>query len=257
MQDISTSFPSMSASLSRIDLNQTLLRELAINNPMGGGQTVVFINGNFIREDDIYSLYSLLTMIASQEISEEAKDVHEYILNSVKPSFVLSNSPNPRFEIIAILDPLSAKTQKLCPQLKLIYEMFEIKMHVVLNPYERSTLPLKNFYNYVAGQTLTFENGKLNGPQASFSKLPESRLLTLNLVTPDSWLVTPLLGGFDLDNLRMAESSTVSAQFQLDYLLITGLLPRFFSFPFFFLVLSSICLPKAFKQFSSSLRVML
>lgn len=102
-----------------------------------------------------------------------------------------------------------------------------MKLQVILNPFmELSELPLKNYYTYVLKPDLEFDSeGKWIGPNAVFNHLPIQRLFTLNLDVPNSWLVTPTIARYDLDNLRLRdipEDRVVYAQFELQHLIIEG-----------------------------------
>lgn len=43
------------------------------------------------------------------------------------------------------------------------------------------------------------------GPVARFMELPESPLLTLNMITPESWMVQAVSSPHDLDNIHLQE----------------------------------------------------
>lgn len=59
------------------------------------------------------------------------------------------------------------------------------------------------------------------GPAARFLELPESPLLTLNMITPESWMVQAVSSPYDLDNIHLQEVSATlcprrpAASFQL------------------------------------------
>lgn len=44
-------------------------------------------------------------------------------------------------------------------------------------------------------------------PVAKFLELPESLLLTLNMITPESWLVEAVNSSCDLDNIHLQDVS--------------------------------------------------
>lgn len=43
------------------------------------------------------------------------------------------------------------------------------------------------------------------GPMARFTEIPESPLLTLNMITPESWMVEEVQSPYDLDNIHLQE----------------------------------------------------
>ena len=64
-----------------------------------------------------------------------------------------------------------------------------------------------SFYRYVLESDVSFmANDSVSpGPVARFSELPESPLLTLNMITPDSWMVEAVRSPHDLDNIHLQE----------------------------------------------------
>ena len=63
-------------------------------------------------------------------------------------------------------------------------------------------------------------------PAATFSGLPPTRVLTLNLDAPEAWLAEPIEAPLDLDNLRLADLGpgrrALAAAFELEALMLTG-----------------------------------
>lgn len=66
---------------------------------------------------------------------------------------------------------------------------------------------LRSFYRYVLEPELSFmANDTVSaGPTARFPELPESPLLTLNMITPESWMVQAVSSPYDLDNIHLQE----------------------------------------------------
>lgn len=46
-----------------------------------------------------------------------------------------------------------------------------------------------------------------DGPVAKFLDIPESHLLTLNMITPEGWLVETVRSNCDLDNINLKDVS--------------------------------------------------
>lgn len=69
------------------------------------------------------------------------------------------------------------------------------------------TLSFTSFYRYVLDPDVTFlANETVSpGPVARFMDLPESPLLTLNMITPESWMVQAVSSPYDLDNIHLQE----------------------------------------------------
>lgn len=58
---------------------------------------------------------------------------------------------------------------------------------------------LESDVSFLANETVSA------GPVAHFLELPESPLLTLNMITPESWMVEAVRSPYDLDNIHLQE----------------------------------------------------
>lgn len=88
-----------------------------------------------------------------------------------------------------------------------------------------SDMPLKSFYRYVLEPEISFtsDGSFTKGPIAKFLDMPQSPLFTLNLNTPESWMVESVRTPYDLDNIYLEEvDSIVAAEYELEYLLLEG-----------------------------------
>ncbi|KAL2081652.1 hypothetical protein ACEWY4_023505 [Coilia grayii] len=130
------------------------------------------------------------------------------------------------YDVVAIVDPLTREAQKLSPLLSVLGQVVNMKLQVFLNCRAKlSEMPLKSFYRYVLQPDVTFlGNDSLSaGPMARFTDMPESPLLTLNMITPESWMVEAVRSPYDLDNIHLQEvSGVVSAEYELEHLLLEG-----------------------------------
>lgn len=111
-----------------------------------------------------------------------------------------------------------------------------------------------SFYRFVMEADVSFlGNDTLSpGPMARFTEIPESPLLTLNMITPESWMVEAVQSSYDLDNIHLQEvpaenlvhfwvnlpffllicisslcccsqvSGAINAEYELEYLLLEG-----------------------------------
>lgn len=132
----------------------------------------------------------------------------------------------PRFEIVAVLDPASKGAQKLAPLLILLRNVLNCEMRVFMCAIDKhSDLPVKNFYRFVIEPELQFsKEGKLQkGPIAKFTGLPSTSLLTQTLQIPDNWLVEVVNSVYDLDNIRLSDiQGPVHSNYELEFLLLEG-----------------------------------
>ncbi|XP_057192327.1 UDP-glucose:glycoprotein glucosyltransferase 2 isoform X1 [Triplophysa rosa] len=130
------------------------------------------------------------------------------------------------YDVVAIVDPLSRDAQKLAPLLIVLGQVVNMKVQVFMNCRAKlSEMPLKSFYRFVLESDVSFfGNDSLSpGPMARFTEIPESPLLTLNMITPESWMVEAVRSPYDLDNIHLQEvSGVVNAEYELEYLLLEG-----------------------------------
>lgn len=83
---------------------------------------------------------------------------------------------------------------------------------------------LSSFYRYVLEPEVMFQSdGSYSpGPLAKFLDMPQSPLFTLNLNTPESWMVESVHTRYDLDNIYLEEVRNSSSDIWHVY---TGLRP--------------------------------
>uniref|UniRef100_A0A8B9JIQ4 UDP-glucose ceramide glucosyltransferase-like 1 n=1 Tax=Astyanax mexicanus TaxID=7994 RepID=A0A8B9JIQ4_ASTMX len=130
------------------------------------------------------------------------------------------------FDVVAVVDPVTRDAQKLAPLLLVLKQLVNVNLRVFMNCQSRlSDMPLKSFYRYVLDPEVTFmtDNSFSPGPMAKFLDMPQSPLFTLNLNTPESWMVESVHTRYDLDNIYLEEVDTgVAAEYELEYLLLEG-----------------------------------
>uniref|UniRef100_A0A6Q2ZGE8 UDP-glucose ceramide glucosyltransferase-like 1 n=1 Tax=Esox lucius TaxID=8010 RepID=A0A6Q2ZGE8_ESOLU len=126
------------------------------------------------------------------------------------------------FDVVAVVDPVTRDAQKLAPLLLVLKKLVNVNLRVFMNCQSKlSDLPLKSFYRYVLEPEVVFQaDGRFSpGPLAKFLDMPQSPLFTLNLNTPESWMVESVRTRYDLDNIYLEE---VSAEYELEHLLLEG-----------------------------------
>ncbi|XP_075057628.1 UDP-glucose:glycoprotein glucosyltransferase 1 isoform X2 [Mixophyes fleayi] len=130
------------------------------------------------------------------------------------------------YEVVAIVDPVTKAAQKLAPLLLVFNQIINMNLRVFMNCQSKlSEMPLKSFYRYVLEPEIVFASDHriAIGPIAKFLDMPQSPLFTLNVNTPDSWMVQSVWTPYDLDNIYLEEvDSIVAAEFELEYLLLEG-----------------------------------
>ncbi|XP_004423176.1 PREDICTED: UDP-glucose:glycoprotein glucosyltransferase 2 [Ceratotherium simum simum] len=128
------------------------------------------------------------------------------------------------FDVIAIVDPLTREAQKMSQLLIVLGKMINMKVKLFMNCRGKlSEAPLKSFYRFVLEPELMLMANDSIGPVAKFLDIPESPLLTLNMITPEGWLVDTVHSNCDLDNIHLKDiERTVTAEYELEYLLLEG-----------------------------------
>lgn len=156
---------------------------------------------------------------------EVRRDVH--FLKDKHSVLHLSPRENEVFyDVVAIVDPLTRAAQKLSSLLNVLSQVVNMRLQVFMNCKSKlSEMPLKSFYRFVLDPDVKFlANDTVSaGPVARFMDLPETPLLTLNMITPESWMVQAVNSPHDLDNIHLMEvSGVVSAEYELEHLLLEG-----------------------------------
>ncbi|CAB1328546.1 unnamed protein product [Coregonus sp. 'balchen'] len=130
------------------------------------------------------------------------------------------------YDVVAIVDPVTRDAQKMSPLLIVLSQVVNVKLQVFMNCRAKlSDMPLKSFYRFVLESDVSFlANETVSaGPMAHFLELPESPLLTLNMITPESWMVEAVRSPYDLDNIHLQEmKGVVTAEYELEHLLLEG-----------------------------------
>ncbi|XP_031790847.1 UDP-glucose:glycoprotein glucosyltransferase 2 [Piliocolobus tephrosceles] len=130
------------------------------------------------------------------------------------------------FDVIAIVDPLTREAQKMAQLLVVLGKIINMKIKLFMNCRGRlSEAPLESFYRFVLEPELMSGANDVSslGPVAKFLDIPESPLLTLNMITPEGWLVETVHSNCDLDNIHLKNTEkTVTAEYELEYLLLEG-----------------------------------
>uniref|UniRef100_A0A8C0JT06 UDP-glucose ceramide glucosyltransferase-like 1 n=1 Tax=Canis lupus dingo TaxID=286419 RepID=A0A8C0JT06_CANLU len=130
------------------------------------------------------------------------------------------------FDVVVVIDPVTREAQRLAPLLLVLTQLINMNLRVFMNCQSKlSDMPLKSFYRYVLEPEISFtpDNSFAKGPIAKFLDMPQSPLFTLNLNTPESWMVESVRTPYDLDNIYLEEvDSVVAAEYELEYLLLEG-----------------------------------
>uniref|UniRef100_A0A8D3E4T7 UDP-glucose ceramide glucosyltransferase-like 1 n=1 Tax=Scophthalmus maximus TaxID=52904 RepID=A0A8D3E4T7_SCOMX len=130
------------------------------------------------------------------------------------------------FDVVAVVDPVTRDAQKLSPLLLVLKQLVNVNLRVFMNCQSKlSDMPLKSIYRYVLEPEVTFRSDSSfsPGPMAKFLDMPQSPLFTLNLNTPESWMVESVHTRYDLDNIYLEEvENIVAAEYELEHLLLEG-----------------------------------
>ena len=244
MLDLSQNFPIMAKSLSGEKVNKELRQELESNQMLfarflnlAPTDAALFMNGMFFDVDalDMFALFEVIKSEYKELFEggvENESDVEKFLNKRYEDKhskfIVEPERPNePYLKMQVILDPLTRGAQKILPILMTFRKVFNLKLRIMFNCVDKHTeLPLKNFFRFVIESEPSFKNGPDQSPsmRTTFRNLPSSSLLTLNMATPENWLVESVKTPYDLDNIHLAELPTnnVWADFELEHLLLEG-----------------------------------
>ncbi|XP_007441084.1 UDP-glucose:glycoprotein glucosyltransferase 2, partial [Python bivittatus] len=200
--------------LEKITLNtaaakiKTLVKEMGVDNKRGSN-LVMKVN----------ALLSSLPITDDRQDVEFFKDQHSIL--KINPE-----QNEPYFDLIGIVDPLTREAQKLSHLLIVLGQIVNMKLRLFMNCRSNlSEVPLKSFYRLVMEPELSVGSNNFFPLSlgANFLEMPESPLLTLNMITPESWLVEAVSSPYDLDNIHLKDvDGMVSAEYELEYLLLEG-----------------------------------
>nr|XP_057938366.1 UDP-glucose:glycoprotein glucosyltransferase 2 isoform X2 [Doryrhamphus excisus] len=172
--------------------------------------------------DLVMKVDALLTAAPKGDLRRDVtflQDVHSVLQLSPRENEVF-------FDVVAIVDPLTRAAQKMSTLLIVLSQVVNLRLRLFMNCRAKlSEMPLKSFYSFVLESDITFlANDTVSaGPVARFTELPESPLLTLNMITPEGWMVQALRSPHDLDNIHLLEvSGAVTAEYELEHLLLEG-----------------------------------
>uniref|UniRef100_A0A4W6ECB8 UDP-glucose ceramide glucosyltransferase-like 1 n=1 Tax=Lates calcarifer TaxID=8187 RepID=A0A4W6ECB8_LATCA len=224
------------------------------------GQRAVISNGRIIgpleeeevfNQDDFLLLESIILKTSGERIKSKLTQGFSFLRASdlvMKVDALLSSQPKGEarveydfaddryrsvqkegdvyFDVVAVVDPVTRDAQKLAPLLLVLKQLVNVNLRVFMNCQSKlSEMPLKSFYRYVLEPEVTFQTDSSfsPGPMAKFLDMPQSPLFTLNLNTPESWMVESVHTRYDLDNIYLEEvENIVAAEYELEHLLLEG-----------------------------------
>ena len=183
---------------------------------------------------DFATLSSLVAISSTTDVPEGIFEtpplVRNQLFNDWQAKHTLISSGDiekSSVQIVASIDPASELAQEWVPILKILFKLSGVHGRIFLNPKDKlEELPIKRFYRYVLDSKPKFaENGQMVGPEAHFSDLPATAILSTSLNVPSSWLVAPKECVQDLDNIKLDTyhgQSSVDAIYELESILIEG-----------------------------------
>ncbi|TRY99699.1 hypothetical protein DNTS_029439 [Danionella cerebrum] len=177
-------------------------------------------------EDRASDLVMKVDALLSSQPKGEARVEHAFAEDRYSAVKIRPKEQQVYFDVVAVVDPVTRDAQKLAPLLLVLKQLVNVNMRVFMNCQSKlSDLPLKSFYRYVLEPEISFmtDGSFAPGPMAKFLDMPQSPLFTLNLNTPESWMVESVHTRYDLDNIYLEEvDSVVPAEYELEYLLLEG-----------------------------------
>uniref|UniRef100_A0A673G7E7 UDP-glucose ceramide glucosyltransferase-like 1 n=2 Tax=Sinocyclocheilus TaxID=75365 RepID=A0A673G7E7_9TELE len=177
-------------------------------------------------EDRASDLVMKVDSLLSSQPKGEARIEHTFAEDRYSAVKIRPKEEDVYFDVVAVVDPVTRDAQKLAPFLLVLKQLVNVNLRVFMNCQSKlSDLPLKSFYRYVLEPEISFmaDSSFAPGPMAKFLDMPQSLLFTLNINTPESWMVESVHTRYDLDNIYLEEiDSVVAAEYELEYLLLEG-----------------------------------
>uniref|UniRef100_A0AAX7VH14 UDP-glucose ceramide glucosyltransferase-like 1 n=1 Tax=Astatotilapia calliptera TaxID=8154 RepID=A0AAX7VH14_ASTCA len=179
-----------------------------------------------IEEDRASDLVMKVDALLSSQPKGEARVEYGFADDRYSAVKIRPKEGDVYFDVVAVVDPVTREAQKLAPLLLVIKQLVNVNLRVFMNCQSKlSEMPLKSFYRYVLEPEVAFQaDGSFSpGPIAKFLDMPQSPLFTLNLNTPESWMVESVHTRYDLDNIYLQEvENIVAAEYELEHLLLEG-----------------------------------
>uniref|UniRef100_A0A8C7GIH1 UDP-glucose ceramide glucosyltransferase-like 1 n=1 Tax=Oncorhynchus kisutch TaxID=8019 RepID=A0A8C7GIH1_ONCKI len=177
-----------------------------------------------VEEDRASDLVMKIDSLLSSQPKGEARIEHAFRREHHEEQGKHQAEGEVYFDMVAVVDPVTRDAQKLAPLLLVLKKLVNVNLRVFMNCQSKlSDLPLKSFYRYVLEPEVLFQtDGSFSpGPLAKFLDMPQTPLFTLNLNTPESWMVESIRTRYDLDNIYL-EEVIVAAEYELEHLLLEG-----------------------------------
>uniref|UniRef100_A0A8C8GDG2 UDP-glucose ceramide glucosyltransferase-like 1 n=1 Tax=Oncorhynchus tshawytscha TaxID=74940 RepID=A0A8C8GDG2_ONCTS len=177
-----------------------------------------------VEEDRASDLVMKIDSLLSSQPKGEARIEHAFADDRYSAIKIRPTEGEVYFDMVAVVDPVTRDAQKLAPLLLVLKKLVNVNLRVFMNCQSKlSDLPLKSFYRYVLEPEVLFQtDGSFSpGPLAKFLDMPQTPLFTLNLNTPESWMVESIRTRYDLDNIYL-EEVIVAAEYELEHLLLEG-----------------------------------
>ncbi|KAF7667496.1 hypothetical protein LDENG_00056440 [Lucifuga dentata] len=179
-----------------------------------------------IEEDRASDLVMKVDALLSSQPKGEARVEYGFADDRYSAVKIRPKEGDVYFDVVAVVDPVTRDAQKLAPLLSVLKQLVNVNLRIFMNCQSKlSEMPLKSFYRYVLEPEVAFQvDGSFSpGPMAKFLDMPQSPLFTLNLNTPESWMVESVHTRYDLDNIYLEEvENIVAAEYELEHLLLEG-----------------------------------
>ncbi|XP_074465883.1 UDP-glucose:glycoprotein glucosyltransferase 1 isoform X1 [Sebastes fasciatus] len=179
-----------------------------------------------IEEDRASDLVMKVDAQLSSQPKGEARVEYDFADDRYSAVKIRPKEGDVYFDVVAVVDPVTRDAQKLAPLLLVLKQLVNVNLRVFMNCQSKlSEMPLKSFYRHVLEPEVAFQaDGSFSpGPLAKFLDMPQSPLFTLNINTPESWMVESVQTRYDLDNIYLEEvENMVAAEYELEHLLLEG-----------------------------------
>ena len=165
-----------------------------------------------------------------KHIDEKIPDGERFVVPGIEA--IRQGTKKSLLSVVAICDPLGVHSTATAEFLRAISRTFgeEVFIGSIFAPATGLGEEVPNarqvFSRFVLASEPAFEKGRLVSPRARFARMPQRRILTIDVKQPRAWFIASYSTNYDMDNVILADLpdnvATLHAEYRLESLLVEG-----------------------------------
>ncbi len=165
-----------------------------------------------------------------KHIDENVADGERFIVPGIEE--IRQASTKSTLSVVAICDPLGVHATATAEFLRAVSHTFggDVLIASIFAPATGLSQEVPDarrvFSRFVMAAEPVFNNGRLVAPRARFSRMPQRRILTIDVKQPRAWFIASYSTNYDMDNVILADLpsnvGTLHAEYRLESLLVEG-----------------------------------